>query len=312
MALPQFLTLDQMLKNVPQNRPDAALMMTRFRESVFLDTLAFKTLPGQSGDTWIEATDLPVTERRGLNEDFTSSGGGRDEPNTSPMKIYGIRLTEDRQAAKMGLSDTTSQDQKATRSISLTLESDAIVGDPEATPKAVTGLQFHAENSGASSVTSISAGATAGGEALSLLLLRNAIDECINPEKIVLSQPMLNQLTGASENTGVTGFLTHAEADFGKRRFFFDNLPLVAMEKDAANNRILDFVEASFTGDPTSTSIYVTGEGYSWFQNGPPEIDPMATVSTQAPREITWLLGNRATQLSVIRIKHIANLTVVR
>lgn len=310
MALPQYLTLDQMLKQTPANRADMAAMLTRFRRSPFLDSLSFENRPGQAFMQWTETTDLPSAAARGLNENFTPSQG-RTEPNFAPFKVYGGEMQQDVASDKMGLSDPLAENARMARSLRLTLEYDAIFADPTSTPKTITGTQYLAENSGDAASTSISAGATANGAALSVFALRNAIDECVDPEKIVLSQKLLNRLTGGAEATGVAGYITYQKGDFGRRLAFFDGLPLVPMERTTANARILDFTEAAATGTPTATSLYVTGRGYRWGQNGPPDLTPLARSTSQQKREMMWILANKASRYSVIRLKHIGNLAVV-
>lgn len=310
-TIPQNLTIDQMLRDATATgRADVGLMLSRFNESQLLNGRSFRTLPNRAGDEWEVATDLPATERRSLNEDFTATGG-RTEPGYAAMKIYGLKLQQDKAARRMGLADPVKQTNMAARSMRLTIEADAITGDPTSNPEAMPGLQFHAENSGDTPRTSISAGTTSGGAALSKYLLDNAIDECFNPVEIILPMKLRNRMTNASRDNVVAGDIRYEEGSFGQRLAFYGPLRLTTVERSVANVRLLDFTEAASAGASTAASMYIVGEGYEWFQNGPPTLDPLAVTGSQEPREMMWILSNRAERYSVIRIKHIGDLAMV-
>ncbi len=311
MALPTFLTLDQMLKAVPRNRPSLNQVIRIFRDSVFLAGRTFKGIGGAADSYEIEA-ELPAAEKRALNQDFTDTGGGRTGLEHEALRIYGLKLREDEAASIMGMTMPSMQNEQAAKATRLALEFDSWNGDPSVDPLAVGGFQYWAENSGNTALTSFSAGTTAGGAALSIFQLREVIDQCNDPREIVLGSTLRNRLTGGAENTAAAGFITTERNDFGKRIFFFDGLPLTVMEEDSSQARIGAFTEADQpAGANTATSLYVLGSEYYWFQNGGPDISELAQTGSQLNRRLMWLLANAGPQRSVVRLKHIGNIPVV-
>ena len=314
MAASTYMTLEEMLREVPPGAPSQAQIIMSFRQSVLLDALRIRNI-GNAGADYTVTTELPTVQRRGLNEDFAQSSRGNVEPGHEGLRIYGVRLQDDRAARRMGLSDPAAQNRGAARATRLTLESDLITGDPDTNPKTMAGFQFWAENSGQTASTSISAGSTAGGAALSVKALRDAIDECMDPSFMVMSQYMRNRLTGGAEDTGVAGYIEWQDGPFGRRIASFDGLPIVTVQKDVSNARLLPFSEAAASGGSTATSIYIVSqgpEGWYMFQNGMPQVDEMAVTASQVPRELMWLCASVATNpFSVIRLKHIGDLAVV-
>lgn len=310
MAIPTYLTLDQMLKQTPASRADLAMVLTRFRESVFLNSLTFENRPGQAFMQWVETTDLPSTAARALNADFTASQG-RTEVNFAPFKVYGGKLQHDEAAEDMGLADPIGENERMARSLRLTLEYDSVYADPSVDRTTLTGMQYLAENSGDTTLTSISAGATSGGAALSKNVLDNTIDKCIDPMAIVMGQPLRNRFTDGSRDSVVAGAIQWSEDSFGTPLASYGRLPIIPLERTAANVQILGFTEAASTGASTATSLYILGRGYQWGQNGPPKLTPLARTGSQMPREMRWILANKAPRYSVIRLKHIGDSPLV-
>lgn len=309
MALPTYLTLDQMLKSTPGNRPSTAQVISIFRESVFLNSRRFKDIGGAAESYEIEA-NLPTTEKRALNANFTDAGGGRTGLEHEALRIYGLKLHEDEAARKMGIATPSVQNAMAAKSTRLTLEYDSWYGDPNTDALSVGGFQYWAENSGDTTETSQSAGATSGGAALSVFKLREAIDSCIDPVALVMGQTMRNRLTGGAENTAAAGYVTYSEA-FGQRLAFFDDLPIITMQRDTSNTKIGAFTEAAASGSSTASSIYILGSAYYWFQNGGPDMTDLPQADSQLPRRLMWLVGCVGPRYSVVRLKHIGNLAVV-
>jgi len=312
MAAPTYLTLAESAKSMT-SALDMAVHNT-FRESILLNSLSFKTVTGASVD-YANVTALPTPATRALNQTFSVSQG-QTAPGNEPLKIYGGRIGSDTAGEQMGILDPVEQTIWYARAMRLLLEYDFIYGDKSTDPLQVRGLQDFAETSTATTDTSISAGTTSGGAALSLRALRDAIDNCRpGATHLVMSDKMRNLLTGASEATGVSGYVTHEMNDFGKRVFSFDGLPIIVMERNHLNQRILDFTEAASTGASTATSIYVISHvpevGYFPGQNGTITTTPIARTTSQNVREMQWLINTvRVDPRAVVRIKHIGNLAM--
>lgn len=315
MAVPEYITLEESARRVGQGDVLGAMVHTVFRQSQLLNRLRFKTIAG-AADTFLLETQLPTPQRRQLNATFTATRSVSDIGSVA-ARVYGGRIQHDRAMAQMGLFNSAREMARLTQAQRLLCEYDLIYGDPEADVSAFAGLQWWAENSGVTADTSITAGSTSGGAALSVKLLRDAIDNA-NPAAthLVMSEPLRNLLTGGAESTGVAGFVTWQTDPFGRRIASFDNLPIVTMRFDHTNTRILGFNEAAASGAATATSLYIVShvpdEGWFPFQNGGPSVTPLGAVPTYADLELQWILAtNRVDPRSVIRVKHIGNLAIV-
>jgi hypothetical protein len=313
MALPVWTDLAEMARKA--RGPLQVMVHNIFRQSVLLDAARFKTITGAAED-YATTRVLPEPQRRAINAQFSRSRGSSDRDHEA-LRVYGGLVGHDRAAAQMGLADPVTAIRDYTRSIRLLIDYDMIYGDPDTSSLQMAGLQYWAEDSGVTSETSISAGSTANGAALSVKLLRNAIDNCHpEPSFIVCGEPMRNVLTGGSEDVDLTGFVTFGEA-WGRRLAFFDGLPIITLKRDYQNTRILDFTEAAASGTATATSLYIVAhdEDAGWypFQNGAGMAAPvdLGAIASFDEQELTWLLATaRVDPRAVVRVKHIGNLAM--
>jgi len=310
---PEYLTLLEM------GRRGGALVARMIREigrrSPLLAALKFKSVDA-GGEHYSQVTEEPEAQRRPLNGKYTPSSAVTT-PGFAPLYIYGTEISHDRASKRMKLADPVRDTVRAARGLQRLADRDLVWGNPADNELELPGLYYWAEHSLDPSISSISAGADDGGAALAVSLLRDAID-LVDPEPalIVCSGPLRNLLTGAAENTGVSGFITHKKNEFGSRITHFDNIPIVVVGRGPQRMPILGFNEASAGATPTATSLYIfaheRGEGFYPFQNGDIYVDPI-NGGVQKVRDLEWLIGTLAIgDNPVVRIKHIGNKPIVR
>src|SRR6185503_20552734 len=103
----------------------------------------------------------------------------------------------------------------------------------------------------------ISAGATAGGAALSLTKLDEVIDAVDGATHLIMNRTMRRRLSAAARTTTVGGFITWEKDEFGRQMMVYNDLPILITDQDNAGAEILAFDEAAASGGATATSIYV-------------------------------------------------------
>lgn len=317
--MPELITLEDVQRRATIGSL-TSLVVSEFRNSVLLDNLQFKGVSG-AHDEYKRVTQLPTPQRRGVHGDFDRTRS-TSTMGTEGLRIYGTKMAADRFLKHTGNLDIASETREHTRAVRLLLEKEMIYGDPTDDSDAgqVTGLQFWAEHSyGMEAETSISAGSTAGGAALSLRLFQNAIDNCFpRATHIICGTNMRNVITSGSRNANVSGYITHTEDSLGRRVSSFDGRPILVVERDHENQRLLGFNEAAVSGGATAGSIYIVSHlpsagGWYPFMNGGPFIDEdMNTAAPIKERDLEWYVSvNRPQPTAVVRIKHIGDLPMV-
>lgn len=220
----------------------AAIGMKFASESQVLGTIPFQTING-TGFTYNREETLPGVAFRGVNETFTPSTGVIN-PLTEALRIVGGNLDVDPFIIEgQGTEARTMHTMLKVKAAALLWTKKFIKGSSTTNPREFDGLQTRLTGG------QVISNGTAG---LSLDKLREAIDQTDDATHIIMSKAMRRRLTAAAQNTSVGGFVSYDTDSFARRVTFFDDLPILEIDRDEANNDILDFSEASST-----TSIYV-------------------------------------------------------
>lgn len=279
--------------------------------SDILANLPFEDITGGSLAYNREQT-LPGIGFRGVNEAYSPSTGVLN-PLTEVLVIAGGELDVDPFIIKTrGMKQRTVQEAMKIRSLALTWTRKFIKGDSMSDPREFDGLQTRATGSQV-----ISAGATAGGAALSLAVLDAAIDQTMNPTHLIMSKAMARKFSTAARTTAVSGYVTYTTDTLGKRVMEYNGLPILTVDLDGTSTAILPFNEAAASGGSTATSIYVVGMGadsLTGIQNGGMDVQDLGLLQT-APMyrtRVEWYCGLAAFNgRSITRIKFIGDLAIV-
>jgi hypothetical protein len=234
--------------------------------SDILMTLPFETIQGNALKYNQEET-MPGIGFRGVNGSYTESTGVLN-PQTENLTISGGDLDVDKFIIDtMGPSQRSVQESMKARALALAWTKTFIKGDSSVNPKEFDGLQTRLVND-----QLIPAGATSGGDALSLTILDQLIDQVQMPTHLIMNKGMRRRLTQAARNQSVGGFVNYVQDSFGRTQMTYNDLPILIVDLDNEGNAILPFTEANpGGGTAASTSIYCvsfTDEGVQGLQNG--------------------------------------------
>lgn len=229
----------------------AGVILQYAESSGVLANLPFRDIAGNAFSYNVEET-LPGIGFRGVNESYSSSTGVVN-PVTETLKIAGGDLDVDNFIIKtMGSGARTAQEMMKVKSLALSWTNAFINGDTSTDVKEFDGIKKRLTGT-----QLVSAGSTSGGDVLSLERLDAVIDQVDMPTHLIMNKTMRRRLTAASRNTGVGGYITFEQDQFGRRVEMYQGLPIIVLQEDNERNQILPFTESGAGGGTAQcTSIY--------------------------------------------------------
>lgn len=287
------LTLVEAAKLSANNGEDkrAAVISMFARESSLLAAMPFENINGNAY-AYSREGSLPGIAFRGVNEAYTESVGVIN-PLTEALKIGGGDLDVDMAIIKTQ-GDNVRATHEAMKAKALAAEITRVIikGDSTSQPREFDGLQVRLTGA-----QLIDAGATAGGDALSLALLDQAIDQTASPTHILSSKAVRRLMTTAARSSTVGGYITYEKDAFGRRLTQYNDLPWITPYEDNDGTSPLAFDEANpGGGSAVGTSIYVLSLRpgmLSGIQNGIMEVRDLGELQTQPVKRtrVEWLVG---------------------
>jgi len=292
----------------------SAIVEMYARNSDILRVLPFDNIPGNALKYNREEI-LPGVGFRGVNEGYTESVGVLN-PITESLVIAGGDLDVDRFIVQtMGANQRSVQEGMKVKALAHRWTLAFIKGDSSADPREFDGLQRRIPT-GSSQL--IDAGATSGGDALSLFLLDTLIARVDDPTHLIMNKTMMLRLTQAARNTAVGGFITWDLDQFGRRVSMYNGLPIILADEDNSGAQILPFTEANPGGGAAaSTSIYCVSLGDGalvGIQNGDVQTRDLGELETKPVMRtrVEWYAGIAIFQgKSVARLRGIKNAAIV-
>lgn len=285
------LTLLEASKLVSGDVVRAGVIEMFARSSEILRVLPFQDIPGGSYH-YTQEGRLPGVAFRGVNQAFSESTG-IVIPQVEVLRIAGGDLDVDGAIVKMhGAGVRTTHEAMKIKALALYIGKKIIKGDSTTDALEFDGLQNRITGS-----QLVAAGATNGGDPLSLLKLDEAIDAVDFPTHLIMSQAMVRRLTAAARSTSVGGYITYGIDEFGRKITKYNDLPILVIDHDDTGARVLDFNEVGPGGaTATATSIYVVNfsEGMvQGLQNGTMDVRDLGEIDSKPVwrTRVDWLVG---------------------
>ncbi|MCK5018553.1 MAG: hypothetical protein KAS32_15945, partial [Candidatus Peribacteraceae bacterium] len=231
------LTILEAAKLNPGDVLKSAIIEIYARSSDLLLALPFENIAGNALKYNQEQT-LPGIGFRGVNEAYSESTGILN-PVTEALIIAGGDLDVDKFLTQtMGQDQRSVQEAMKTKALALKWTSSFFKGDTTTTPKGLDGLQVRLTGN-----QLIDAGATSGGDALSLLKLDELIDAVVDPTHLSMNKTMRRRLTASARTTTVSGNVTWGKDEFGRQIAYYNDLPIMIVDEDNTGTQILPFTE---------------------------------------------------------------------
>lgn len=257
---------------------------------------------------------LPGVAFRGVNQSYTPTHGIVN-PQTETLRISGGELVVDKAILKMQGDDVRSRNElMQVKSLALKLGDKIINGDSTS-----NALEFDGLRKRITGDQLMDAGSTDGGDALSVGLLRDLIDQVDEPTHLIMSKKMRNLLSAAATDTTIGGYIAYDKDEFGRRVTMFDGLPILVTDYNGQDEQVISFNEVGSGGaTATATSIYCVkfgDEGVVGLQNGTMEVNDLGEMESKPAMltRVEWLVGMAALHgRSAARLRGIANAAVVK
>lgn len=261
------------------------------RASDIMRVMPWQDMPGGAYH-YNQEGQLPGVAFRGVNEAFGESTGILN-PQVEVLRIAGGDLDVDKAIIKFHGAGVRSQHEAMkVKALGLYITKTIVKGDSVADPRVFDGLQNRINGA-----QLIAAGASTGGDALSLTKLDQAMDYVDNPTHLIMSKAMRRRLTAAARTYTVSGFITYSVDAFGEKVIQYNDLPILIADYDDTGKFILDFLEATPFGDVTGgTSIYAVsfGDGMlTGLQNGVMDVRDLGELQTASVMRtrVDWYVG---------------------
>jgi len=259
--------------------------------SDILRVLPFKDIQGNAYKYSREEA-LPGVAFRGVNESFSESTGVVN-PLVDALAIAGGDLDVDKFiVTTQGAGVRGTHESMKVKSLAQSWSRTFIKGDSETDPREFDGLQKRISGN-----QLIDAGATAGGDALSLAKLDELIDAVPGATHLIMNKAMRRRLTAAARNTTVGGFITTSKDEFGRTVHQYNDVPILLPYSDNGGTEFVAFDEACPGGGTnTGTSIYCValGEGLvQGIQNGTMDVRDLGELETKPVlrTRVEWYAG---------------------
>lgn len=247
------LTLIEAAKLVQD--PVQRFVINEFSTGDIIGRLPFENEEG-SGVHYNRVDELPAVGFRALNEAF-DEGTGVINPQSEAFRFYGGDLDVDRSIVQLkGQEGRIAHEQLKIAALRLGWEYQFIKGDSASDPRGFDGLQKRV--TGGQLISN-----SAAGGALSLAKLDelcSQVERTGGTTYLIMGRKMRDLLSAASRATGVGGFISYEQDQFGRKLPFYDGIPILI---DSLSNPILGFTETSPDGTSSTacTSIYAVTFG---------------------------------------------------
>lgn len=256
-----------------------------------LRAFPFQNIQGNALRYNLENT-LPGVAFRGVNEAYSESTGVIN-PQVETLTIAGGDLDVDKFILDtMGMDQRAMQEAMKLKALAHAWSHKVIKGDSTTAPKEFDGLQRRLTGN-----QLVDAGATAGGDPLSLAKLDEAIDRVDSPTHLLMSQAMKRRMATAARATAVSGYVTYDVEQMGFRVMRYNGLEILTADGNGDVYQTLAFDEAAPGGGAsTATSIYVLslGDGMlTGIQNGAPVVRDLGELETKPVMRtrVEWYSG---------------------
>lgn len=234
--------------------PEELAVIRELTEGDLLGVLPFRSIPG-SGIFFKREETLPDVGFRNINGSLEESYGQTSQQSEA-LKLFGGDIITDRAIIEMeGPEARAYQTQSKVRSMRMAYERVFVKGAEAASG----GLEFDGieKRCGAAGTTSQSFANGGGGLSFSKLdEMLDSVDAQGGSKYLVMSKAMRRSLTRAARDGVINGGIQIAQNELGRMQSFYQELPILIIDRDEHNQEILGANEPGNT-----SSIYCISFG---------------------------------------------------
>lgn len=269
----------------------AGIISLYAEQSDILGAMKFEGINGNAL-SFLQDGELPTTAFRGVNEGYTASNGNF-APQTEALYIAGGDLDVDNFIVQtQGKEVRSKHEAQKVKALSVGVTTQILTGDSTSDARGFDGFQKRVTATG----QLIDAGATSGGDALSLSKLDQAIDAVDSPTHIIMSRSLRRKFMAAYRSSTFPNIMQEAD-EVGKMIMKYNDLPILVGYPQNKNTAILGYTESNpGGGSAVGTSIYVVNfseSGVVGISNGGINVRDLGELQT-APvwrTRVEWYLG---------------------
>jgi len=261
--------------------PQELAVITELSAGPLLSTLPFREVQG-SGLFWKREEDLGDVGFRAFNDGYDESYA-EVRQYSEALKLFGGDIRIDRAIVELeGPQARAFQVQAKVRAMRLAFEALFFNGNSNSTGAEFDGLARRLPAAEAGDHSQIIANNNGGPGGLNLNKLDEAIDAVDaqgGNKYLLMSKSARRQLSAIARNSTQIDIM---KSEFGGQQVVYGGLPVLEIDRDHKNVRILD-------NDPTNQSIYVVSFGndhLTGIQNGSPQVRDLGEA-TDAPELVT-------------------------
>lgn len=245
------ITLIEASKNNRGDVVKSSTMEMFARASDILAAIPFETIVG-GVVKYEQEGSLPGVAFRGVNESYVQSAGILN-PKMDATYIVGGDVDVDRYLlTTRGAAYRSAHTSMKIKAIADTFAVKVIKGSNESDPREFDGLQTRITGA-----QLVDAGATSGGDALSMVKLDEAIDAVDNPTHLIMNKTLRRLILAYLRKQGSVQMDRDA---FGRPLMFYRDLPILTTNN--GSTEALPFTEANpGGGSSVGTSIYCVSFG---------------------------------------------------
>lgn len=234
--------------------PEELAVIRELTEGDLLGVLPFRSIPG-SGIFFKREETLPDVGFRNINGSLEESYGQTSQQSEA-LKLFGGDIITDRAIIELeGPEARAYQTQSKVRAMRMAYERVFIKGSEAASG----GLEFDGLEKRCGAVGSTSQAFANGGGGLSFAKLDEMLDSVDaqgGTKYLLMSKAMRRSLTAAARNGVINGGIQIAQNELGRMQSYYQETPILIIDRDESNQEILGANEAGNT-----SSVYCVSFG---------------------------------------------------
>ena len=238
--------------------PEELAVIRELSEGDLLSVLPFRNIAG-SGLFWKREESLANVGFRHINQGLAEDYGQTSQQSEA-LKFFGGDIVVDRAIMELeGPEARAYQVQSKVRAMRMAYERVFIKGSETAS----NGLEFDGleKRCGAPGATSQSLDNGGGGLSLGALdEMLDTVDAQGGTKYLVMSKAMRRRLTQAARDGVINGGIRIAQDELGRQQSYYQDTPLLIIDRDENNSEILGANEPA-NGNGLTTSIYAISFG---------------------------------------------------